>query len=79
MIHALIASPHPTQRRAARTAAPTHPPFLNTMTVGMLRMPYSVATLGLSSVFSFSCTGRGRGEEESRAGQQGGWGGCGDR
>ena len=28
---------------------------LNTITVGMLRMPYSVATPGLSSVFSFNC------------------------
>ena len=32
-------------------------PFLKIMTVGMLRMPYSVATLGDSSVFSFSCRG----------------------
>ena len=31
---------------------------LNTMTVGMLRMPYSVATPGLSSVFSFNCVHR---------------------
>ena len=30
-------------------------PSLKTMTVGMLRMPYSVATLGLSSVFSLTC------------------------
>lgn len=28
---------------------------LKTMTVGILRMPYSVATPGLSSVFSFTC------------------------
>lgn len=43
-------------------------PFLKTMTVGMLRMPYSVATAGLSSVLIFSCRrekgrgGRGRRE-----------------
>ena len=30
-------------------------PFLKIMTVGMLRMPYSVAMPGLSSVFSFTC------------------------
>ena len=30
-------------------------PSLKNMTVGMLRMPYSVAIPGLSSVFSFSC------------------------
>ena len=30
-------------------------PFLKIITVGMLRMPYSVATPGDSSVFSFSC------------------------
>ncbi len=30
-------------------------PFLKIMTVGMLRMPYSVATPGLSSVFSLNC------------------------
>ena len=29
-------------------------PFLKIMTVGMERMPYSVATLGDSSVFSFT-------------------------
>ena len=29
---------------------------LNSMTVGRLRMPYSVATPGLSSVFSLTCT-----------------------
>ena len=34
---------------------------LNTMTVGMLRMPYSVATAGLSSVFSFNYARRGEG------------------
>ena len=30
-------------------------PPLKIITVGMLRMPYSVATLGDSSVFSFTC------------------------
>ena len=30
-------------------------PFLKIMTVGMERMPYSVAMLGDSSVFSFTC------------------------
>ena len=30
-------------------------PSLKIMTVGMLRMPYSVATPGLSSVLSFTC------------------------
>ena len=30
-------------------------PFLKIITVGMERMPYSVATLGDSSVFSFTC------------------------
>jgi hypothetical protein len=34
-------------------------PFLKIMTVGMLRMPYSVATRGLSSVFSLYCSRAG--------------------
>jgi hypothetical protein len=39
---------------------------LKIITVGMLRMPYSVATLGDSSVFSFTCTMESiaRGESE---------------
>jgi hypothetical protein len=30
-------------------------PFLKIMTVGILRIPYSVATVGLSSVFNLTC------------------------
>lgn len=48
-------------------------PPLNTMTVGMLRMPYSVATLGLSSVLSFSCGGGGRVEWHGYARYGGKW------
>ncbi len=43
-------------------------PSLKNMTVGMLRMPYSVATPGLSSVFSFSCA---RAPPPSRHGRPG--------
>ena len=32
---------------------------LKSMTVGMLRMPYSVATPGLSSVFNLTCAPQG--------------------
>ncbi len=37
-------------------------PFLKIMTVGMLLMPYLVATPGLSSVFSLTCSRGGHGE-----------------
>lgn len=39
-------------------------PFLKIITVGMLRMPYSVATPGDSSVFSFSCGLQEAGQKE---------------
>jgi hypothetical protein len=44
-------------------------PFLKIITVGMLRMPYSVATPGDSSVFSFSCGCRRRVRNSQPAGR----------
>ena len=41
------------------------------MTVGMLRIPYSVATLGLSSVFSLSCAAARH--DNNRVGEGEGW------
>lgn len=41
--------------KSASRAVRRHSPFLKIITVGMLRMPYSVAMLGLSSVLSFTC------------------------
>lgn len=55
----LLALDQPFDKNAPMTAS-IFWPFLKIMTVGMLRMPYSVATLGLSSVFSFSCKGKWR-------------------
>jgi len=51
-------------------------PSLKIITVGMERMPYSLATLGDSSVLSLTCTG-GRGGQARGQGQGRAWGGGG--